>query len=331
MSATARRAALDALAPARPIFSRLDATRNPEDTAADLIDGWGALQSALTTLAGGSALTGTALIRELRQRELLSLDQANALVEFQAARDRAQSTAYRPTRTDVAAARTAFQKLQDGLAAQSSSAPSAVSPAPVPTTATPAAPSPVAERRPLWVRALVGVVSLVIVAAIGWAAYVYLGPGSSSNATQRGIDYYTSGSREAARSEFQKAANDNPAQALPHVFLGRLAREDGDYITARGELERGIRLDPRSAVAQREMGALLYAQGSFDLAVNFYRRALEADPSDRSAAGYMGCALLRLGRADVAQRFLSRAGNGPWSSCAAPVGPPPGGVPPRGP
>ena len=106
MAGPAERSALAALDQARPVIARLDASRNSEDAAADLIESWSAVETALRSLVGGSSLGGQALIRELRQRQMLSFEQANALAEYQAARDRAQRTDYRPSASDVNAAAT---------------------------------------------------------------------------------------------------------------------------------------------------------------------------------------------------------------------------------
>ena len=115
MSAGSQRAALDALHSARPIIARLSMSRDSEDLAADLIEAWTATETGLRSLIGGSALTGQMLIRELRQRHFLSLEQANALAEFHAARERAARVDYKPTEGDVNASRDAFLKLEAGL------------------------------------------------------------------------------------------------------------------------------------------------------------------------------------------------------------------------
>ena len=117
----AQRAALEALNAARPIVARLDIGKNSEDLAADLIESWNVVETGLRSLVGGSALTGQTLIRELRQRQLLSLEQANALAEFHAARERAARTDYKPTANDVAAARDAFIKLEAGMLGEAGS------------------------------------------------------------------------------------------------------------------------------------------------------------------------------------------------------------------
>jgi hypothetical protein len=111
MTAGSQRAALDAIHSARPIIARLSMARDSEDLAADLIEAWTATETGLRSLIGGSSLTGQMLIRELRQRHFLSLEQANALAEFHAARERAARVDYKPTEGDVNASRDAFLKL----------------------------------------------------------------------------------------------------------------------------------------------------------------------------------------------------------------------------
>src|SRR3954463_1348921 len=115
MTASSQRAALDAVHSARPIVARLSAERHKEDLAADILEAWTAVETGLRSLIGGSTLAGQALIRELRQRHFLSLEQANALAEFNAARERSARTDYPPTEGDVNAVRDAFLKLEAGL------------------------------------------------------------------------------------------------------------------------------------------------------------------------------------------------------------------------
>src|SRR3954469_5346565 len=134
MTAGSQRAPLDAIHSARPIIARLSMARDSEDLAADLIEAWTATETGLRSLIGGSALTGQMLIRELRQRHFLSLEQANALAEFHAARERSGRTDYKPSESDVNAARDAFLKLEAGLMGEAA-------PAPRPVAGAPAAPA----------------------------------------------------------------------------------------------------------------------------------------------------------------------------------------------
>jgi len=329
-----QRAALAALDQARPAIGRLDLARDPEDLAADIIEGWQAAETALRALIGSASLTGQPLIREVRQRELLTLDQAHALVEFSAAHERAQRTDYRPSNADIGAARTGFQQLEAALRQERSAPPPAVaaSAAPLPG-APPAAPDAgvtafpaAARRRGFPLIALIGL--LVVLGGIGGGIW-YFSAGRSPAALQKGIAAYTAGDRIGARNQFAQAIRDDPKDADPHIYLGRMARDEGDATTAVRELQTAIQLEPNNATAQREMGAHLLAQAtgqlnagnlpgalqSLNLSRNFYVRAVQLNPADKSAQGYLGCVMMRLGRVQEANNFWQRSGPGPWTQC----------------
>ena len=318
MSTAAQRSARAALDAARPAVARLDAAHGGEDLAADIIEIWGAVESALRTLVGSSALAGQALIREARQRQMIDFDLANALAEFEAAHVRLQNTAYRPTEVDVNAARNAYLKLDAALVGDVAMgyAPPGIRRAPE-VVAEPVAPPPaatpvVARPRPRWL--VPALAALVVVLAIG--GYLLLARGGSSSMAE-GITAYQHGQREVAVSAFNKAARENPKDPMPHVYLARMAREVGNYSLASNELQLALQADPNNATALREMGANLLQQGNNELARRFYVRAVQADPSDKMAQGYLGCALLRLGRLQEGTTFVNRAGAGPWTSCVA--------------
>src|SRR6476469_649347 len=111
-----QQSAMAALRGVEPIAARLDRSREGEDRAADILELWQGTETALRALMGGSALTGQGLIRELRQKELISLGQAYALLEFLGARDRANRTSYKATDNDVVVAREGYRQLESGLA-----------------------------------------------------------------------------------------------------------------------------------------------------------------------------------------------------------------------
>ena len=330
MTTSQQRAALAALDQARPAIGRLDIARDPEDLAADIIEGWQSAETALRALIGSASLSGQPLIREVRQRELLTLDQAHALVEFSAAHDRAQRTDYRPSNTDIGAARTGYQQLEAALRQERSTPPP-----PSQAAAVGAAPGAVASaevtafptrRRGFPLIALIGI--LVLLAGIGGGIW-YFAMGRSGGALQEGIAAYSSGNRVAARNHFAQAIRDDATDADPHVYLGRMAREDGDANNAVRELQTAIQLEPNNALAQREMGAHLLAQStaqlnmgnlpgalqSLNLARNFYVRAIQLNPNDKIAQGFLGCVLVRLGRVAEAGNWMQRAGPGDWTRC----------------
>lgn len=325
-----RTAAL-ALDQARPIVARLDAARNPEDVAADIIEAWSAAETALRALLGGSSLGGTGLIKELRTREVLNLEQGHALLGFLGARDRVARTEYRPTSADVQAAREGFQRLEAAVIAGQTTGYSdaALAPTPVAVDVPPAPPVAPRRRVPL-VPILAGVLLLALVGGLAW----WFLAGRSDRALRDGVAAYRAGRADEARAAFAKAARNDPDVATPHVYLARLARDEGNLPGALSELQTAIRLEPTNALALREMGSYLYTVGNYDLARKFYIRALQANPNDKESMGFLGCSMMKLGRPADAQRFLQRAGQGVWSACLqqAPMGayPPQPGAYPQG-
>ena len=345
MTTADRRSALAALEAARPGMAKLDAARHPEEIAADIIDFWSSVETALRSLMGGSTLSGQALIRELRTRELITLEQAHPLLELQAVRERVDDTTYQPTREDIDTARDAYEALQSGLATPAYASASGASPyapptgAPATTSAPPYAepaqvyvPPPreedVRRRRSIILGALLLLLAIVLVAG---GVFWYRSRSALPSDVRAAVDLYERGQPEAARAAFTRAAREHPNMALPHLYLGRIARSEGDFAAAGNELKTAVELEPQSTLALNELGAFFLArgtnfanQGRDDLAKADYDRArrnsvraLQNDPNDSTARGYLGCALARLGRTSEAERWLARAGSGSWSECAS--------------
>ncbi len=314
MTTPNQRSAQNALTSVRPIMARLDVTRHAEDLAADLIEGWNGTEIALRSLLGGSALSGQTLIRELRQREMLSLGQTHALMEFLAARERAGRTEYRPTAPDVAAARHGFQELENALSGPvTAEAPvaSGYTTAPVVTASV-----AVGGRRGFQPMIVIAAIVLLLLGIGGFFAWRSMSRGrTDGSVTAEGAALLQAGRRGEARRAFEDAAREHPKAAGPHIYLGRMAREDGDFNAASEQLRRAVELEPENYLAHREMGSYLFTRGRFDEASRFYQRAVERNPEDRIAMGYLACSLARAGRTDAALRFFDRAGPGDWSNC----------------
>jgi len=331
------RSALDG---ARPVLARLDVSRGPDNTKADLIEVWSAVEAALRSLVGDASVGGQALVREARSRQLLSFDQANALVALQSVRERLDGPGYQPTDADVNAARSAFLKLDAGLmtVGTAAGAPSPYSPQGAAAAAPMAAPAasivpPAAglepmmrPARPRWVLpAVFATIGLVlIVGAIWWLTH----RGGNSDLMAQGISAYQKGDRVTAASDFERAGRANPNDAMPHVYLARMAREVGNYTIANQELQTALKADPRNLQGRREYGALFLSQGNYEQARIWYTHALEIDQSDLTSQGWLGCSLVKLNRIDEGLRWLGRAGNGPWSVCRSAAAPMPGVTPP---
>ncbi len=335
MTAPNRRAALGALDRVRPLVSGLQRNRPNEELGAELGAAWAATEVVLRALLGGSALDGQALVREVRERELMTLETAHALVDFHAAADRAESAGYSVGAGDVSAARTAVDQLSmalDGVTVSSATTgtqPIQVRPDGAPESGTTktgdaATLTGTSRKRVVPASVIVAIVALfLIVIPLGawWLMSNRAGGPRSMEAAQQ---LYTQGQRDQARLAFAEIALKHPEMALPHVYLARIAREQNDITVAQQELQNAIRLDPESSTAQREMGNLMLATGNPELARRFYMRAIEIDPADRAAQGYLGCALLQLGQLELGRRFINRAGPGDWTVCIVqPAGPAP--------
>src|SRR5207249_8989335 len=72
---------------------------------------------------------------------------------------------------------------------------------------------------------LLGVLALVLIAVV--SIWVWMRSGDPAP-LRDGITAFTQGNRVAARRDFEQAAVDRPKRALPHVYLARMARQDGD-------------------------------------------------------------------------------------------------------
>jgi hypothetical protein len=291
---------------ARPAVERLAGSRDP----ASLVAAWRAIESALQPVASDRSLSGQGLVRDLRQRNVLTLDQGHALIELLAAHDRAIVPGYAVTDADVQAARDALDQL------------AASPPTPIPAVPILAPPSPPAPAvsSPRSFNVLGFIALLVVIAGgVGYGVVQLRKRGgggvSADDMVARGIATYQAGHIDSARVYFQHAVEHDSTDPVPHIYLGRIAREAGDLNTARNEMVTAVRLGPNNEIAQREMGAVLLAAGQYDLAGKFYLRAIALDSTDRSALGFYGCTLKRMGQAQAATQYLTRAGQGPWSAC----------------
>lgn len=332
------RSELDA---ARPVLAQLDVSRGTEKAKADLVTVWSAVEAALRSLVGGTTASGQILIRDARSRQLLTFDQANALVAFLTVREQIDRPDYIPTEADANAARSAFLKLDAGLmsapahaASPSPYAPGAAASAPyVPPTvaqaSTPVAPAPgmqpvMRSRRRVWIP-IVAVVLIVTAVAL---AFMFK-PNNTSALLDEGVIAYQRNDRPTAAMKFEQAARAMPTKALPHVYLSRMAREVGNYTVANQELQLALKAEPQNLEARREYGSLFLAQGNYEQARTWYVHALEVNANDKSSQGWLGCTLIRLNRVQEGMGWLNRAGTGAWSACAnAAIAPAPGVTPP---
>ncbi len=356
MTASADRAR-DALASVQPVLDRL----LHEADAGGLLDAsqaWDAVARVLRTLApDASDGDPKALVSALRYQGLCTLDEAHALIDLAALAERGGGAAGELPRRLVVQARELLERIvhtvDDGAAAAPLQAEYRRAAAPPPRSAIPEPAAWKAEAiardagmrdaggaasslPPLAIpsgggsgRSSAFVIGLVVVCllAAGVAAVLFSGV-TRRDALADGVAAYQAGQRVAARIAFERALTDDPSDARPLIYLGRLSREEGDLSTARRLLEQAVQRAPEQALAHRELASALLADGQPELARRFYVRALTLDPDDRLAQGFLGCALARLGRTDEARRWFERAGPGDWTACASATLPPrPPGMP----
>jgi tetratricopeptide (TPR) repeat protein len=295
---------------------------------------WQEVAEALGALApAASRDDAKALVAALRQQGLCTLDEAHALIDLQtlavrmAAEPDVAHQASEATRQVVVRAEQAVSRILRTANTAEIAAPlhaeyarAAVPPAsasspppPPPPASTPATPASAGTGRS---SAFVVALVVVCLVAAGVAAFLFAGVGRRDPLSE-GITAYQAGQRMVARLAFERALADDPGDARPLIYLGRLSREEGDLPQARRLLEQAVQRAPDNALTHRELASALLADGQPELARRFYVRALEIDPTDRLAQGFLGCALARLGRVDEAQRWLGRAGPGDWTACAA--------------
>ncbi len=303
------RAALEA---ARLVFSRPDGAPAPAL--------WSAAQQVLQLVLGRPELTGQALVGEARRAGLISLSDVHALVGLRDWADRSAGAA--TNEAERILVREAWMALDHAVPEPPAAPPAPPPPAPRPTAMPSFAPpaveagAPVAtERASHRTRLYAGLGALVLlVALIAGGAWWYL-DGRAGRLVDAGIDAYARSARESARVAFVEAAQADPNDVRPLIYLGRLSREEGDLARARRFLTNAVRVAPASSIAARELAAVMLADGQPEIARRFYVRAIELDPTDRSAQGFLGCALVRLQRLDEARRWTERAGPGDWQRC----------------
>jgi hypothetical protein len=196
------------------------------------------------------------------------------------------------------------------------SVPRASAPPTVPTPI-PAKPAKPAKRRIMWPWVVAAAVVLLAVPGYFGATRFLADRARPENnaALKRGVQMWQQGKGEIAELDFQKAAREMPASALPHIYLARLGRERGDLRVAAAEAANAARLEPNNALALREVGSVLLARGDYVGARRFFIRALRVNPGDKTAMGWLACSLHRAGDVEQAARWSGRAGVGPWSAC----------------
>jgi tetratricopeptide (TPR) repeat protein len=336
--------ALAALNGARPVLANFGKARSAEDLAADIIDLWAAAETALQALVGNSSLTGQQLIRAARQAEAITLDQAHALLEFLAARDRANRTSYKPTQADGDAAVEGFKSLESALIGVAAAAPASraasASPAPPAYTPRPAAspPRPVSPYAPPSAgggyrqppayagRKMAGPPTIELPGA-------FMSEGAAAGKTPPGPPGVGRGQVEQALAAAERRrwpSLSTPvwiaiaavvvvlgvggyllfgrgSSAADNVTAGVAAMNNGQLETARGEFAKAVKSAPTAATPHVFLARIARSQGDLATARAELDTALRLEPRNAKALREMGLVLFSSRQYDLARRFFIRA------------------------
>lgn len=340
MSPQPNQAAIAALNGVRPVLAHFDSPRSAEDLAADIIDLWAGAESSLQALVGNSSLTGQQLVRAARQAELITLEQAHGLLEFLAARDRANRTSYKPTQADGDAALDGFKALESALSgsapgqAAAPAIPSAPAYTPRGTRAAnvqppsspyaPPTPGPGGYRQPpAYAKRTAGPPTIELPPGGSFTT-----PGSTSQGGGGGI----------GRSNVEQALAAAERRRWPKVSLPILigtvvvlliavgiyfsfrggsgsdsltagvdAMNAGQRERARGEFAKAVKADPDDPTPHVLLARLARQEGDLPSARAQLDTALRLDPKNTPALREMGLIVFAGRQYDLARRFFVRA------------------------
>ena len=340
MSPQNTQAALAALNGARPVLSHFDTSRSAEDLAADIIDLWTGVESSLQALVGNSSLTGQQLVRAARQAELITLEHAHALLEFLAARDRANRTSYKPTQADGDAALDGFKALESALsgntqgqgAAQSSPSAPAYTPRGTHTTKAqppaspyaPPTPGPGGYRQPpAYAKRSAGPPTIEQPPP---GSYTTAGGSSQGGGGGVGRNNVEQALAAAERRRWPKPSFPVLIGAVVVLLIavgiyfafrggsggdsltaGIDAMNNGQRERARGEFAKAVKDDPESPVPHVLLSRVARQEGDLVTARAQLDTALRLDPKNAAALREMGLIVFAGRQYDLARRFFVRA------------------------
>ncbi len=86
------------------------------------------------------------------------------------------------------------------------------------------------------------------------------------------------GNLKGAIAEYERAAANNPNDAVVRNRLGIIYQRNGDIDKAQKQFELAVNLNPRFAEAWNNIGSCYHAHGKFKQAIRYYRKAIESKP-----------------------------------------------------
>lgn len=342
MSPQNSQAALNALNGVRPVLTHFETPRAAEDLAADIIDLWTGAEAALQALVGNSSLTGQQLVRAARQAELITLEQAHALLEFLAARDRANRTSYKPTQADGDAAVEGFRALESALTGKApvkratpSSPLRAVytprgvqqqhPPQPPPSPYAPPSAGGGYRQPPAYAKKMSGPPTIEQPPPATFTPASGVGHTGGGGIGRGNVEHALAAAESRSRMpKLSLPALIGAAVVLVFIFgiwfafrgggssgggmtAGLDAMKNGQIERARGEFMKAVKADPNDATPHVFLARLSRDEGDLASARAQLDTALRLDPKNAIALREMGLVLFASKQYDLARRFFVRA------------------------
>ena len=101
--------------------------------------------------------------------------------------------------------------------------------------------------------------------------------------SSRGLAYDLKGQYDQAISDYSKALEINPRDASTYISRGGAYTAKGQFDQAILDYNKAIEIDPRNADAYSSRGDAYEKKGQYDQAISDYNKAIEIDPKDADA------------------------------------------------
>jgi tetratricopeptide (TPR) repeat protein len=142
--------------------------------------------------------------------------------------------------------------------------------------------------------------TILLVWAMNSFAALWIRDNSVSTHVYLGTVLDSNGRTDAARSEFARAVDIGPSNALARRFLASALNDSGQTAAALQQAEQAVELNPTDGACHRVLSTILARQGQRERAIAEARRAVELGPEDLSAYQSLSELLIGLGRDDEA-------------------------------
>ncbi len=217
------------------------------------------------------------LIPTLRQRDLISLQLAGLIHEFEQAARRASEGKVRASDADLGLR--VVDQLREEVHRHTERAERdvrAVAHTAVATGAVEEAPHvvPAAAGPPKPMKIVAFIAGVVVFALLVWGLFL------RQSRMDRGLEAYRAGRLSEAQQIFQQEVDDDVSNATAAFYLARLYRRERRFADAGRVLQRAVQEQPQDALLREEFGDLFMDWGQPSLAVKRYQEAVDLDAAE---------------------------------------------------